>query len=365
MKTGIIISASPLNSPDILYASGFNATDPFIFAICGREKSVYVPLLEYSRATNSIKGGIGVFEFVGGSIKNTVRHILEKYPDVLWTVPADFPYYLAEFMKENGACIKCPEGPLFHGRSVKSADEIKKILKATRLAEKGVRRAETIIADSSVDSKGRLVFNKKILSSEFLRMQIDLEIVCDDGLAEGTIASCGKHGAEPHNNGSGSIYAGQPIVVDVFPKLRTCGYWGDITRTFVKGRAPLNVRNAFLAVKEARDFAKSIIRSGLKASDAYWSAVRILEKHGFKTGRNEKGDYGFFHSLGHGVGLEIHEDPRLSPKNDRPLEVGNVVTVEPGLYYPEWGGIRLEDTIVVKRNGCDTLTAYPTILEIE
>jgi len=365
MKTGIIISASPQNSPDILYASGFNAPDSFIFTICGREKRAYVPLLEYTRASKSVKKGIKVFEFVGGSIKNTIKHILENHPDVLWTIPSDFPYYLAEFMKENGACLKCPGGPLFHKRSVKSAEEIKKILKATRLAEKGVFRAETIIADSSVDSKSRLVYKKKILTSEFLRTQIDLEIFSGDGLAEGTIASCGKNSAEPHNNGTGTIHAGQPIVVDVFPKLKSCGYWGDITRTFVKGRASLNVRNAYFAVKEARDFARSIIRGGLKASDAYWSAVKILDKHGFKTGRNEKGDYGFFHSLGHGLGLEIHEEPRLSPKNDKPLEIGNVVTVEPGLYYPEWGGIRLEDTVVVKKSCCETLTAYPTLLEIE
>ncbi len=365
MKTGIIISAAPQNSPDILYATGFHATDPFIYVECGKERSAYVPLLEYSRAAKSVRAGIKVHEFTGGAIRATLSHIIEKYPGVSWTVPSDFPFSLAEHMKGQGAVLNCPEGPLFSARLVKNAIEIKNILRATRLAEKAMLRAERIIADSSVDSRKRLTYGRKLLTSEFLISQIELEIFTGGGVAESTIAACGKHSAEPHNNGKGLIYSEQPIVVDIFPRLRNCGYWGDITRTFVKGRAPQQVKKAFYAVKEARDFSKTLIRSGAIASDVYRSAVKILEKHGFTTGRNEKGDYGFFHSLGHGLGLEIHEEPRLSPKNAKPLETGNVITVEPGLYYPEWGGVRLEDTVVVKKNSAETLTVFPTVLEIE
>ena len=107
------------------------------------------------------------------------------------------------------------------------------------------------------------------------------------------------------------------------------------------------------------------MRKGIVPSELYASAMKILEKHGFATGKTPKGSYGFFHSLGHGLGLEIHENPRLSPKNSVPLETGNVVTVEPGLYYPEWGGVRLEDTVVVRENSVETITSFPTVLEIE
>jgi Xaa-Pro aminopeptidase len=154
-------------------------------------------------------------------------------------------------------------------------------------------------------------------------------------------------------------------VVDIFPRLKCCGYWGDMTRTFVKGRPAPEMKRAYEAVKEARDFSKSVIRAGALPSEIYKSAMNILGKRGFQTGRNERGSYGFFHSLGHGLGLDIHEEPRLSPKNCAPLESGNVVTVEPGLYYPEWGGIRLEDTVVVRKDSAETITSFPTSFEVE
>ncbi|OGV40167.1 MAG: hypothetical protein A2X48_20405 [Lentisphaerae bacterium GWF2_49_21] len=365
MKTGIIISATPQNSPDILYASGFNAPDPFVFVICGRQRTAYVSPLEHSRATTEMKSGIKVYELVEGSIKTTLKTIVQEHPGTTWTVPQEFPFHLAEFMRQNSALLACPENQLFPERSVKSGKELKEMLKALRLAEKAMAKAVEVISNSSVDSRKRLVYGKMILTSEYLQTVIDVEILSGGGIAEGTISSCGKHSAEPHNRGAGHVYAGQPIVIDIFPRLKNSGYWGDITRTFVKGRIPRQVLKAYCAVKDARDFSKTIIRSGAIASDVYLAAMKILEKHGFKTGKSESGNYGFFHSLGHGVGLEIHEEPRLSPKNNKPLETGNVVTVEPGLYYPEWGGVRLEDTVVVKKSSADTITRFPTFLEIE
>ncbi len=365
MKTGIIISASPQNSPDILYASGFNAPDPFVFVVCGRERTAYVSPLEHSRAKKEMKPGIKIHEFIDNSIKATLKSIVQSHPGTSWTVPQEFPFNLAEVIRECGASLSCPESQLFPERSVKSRQELKCLQKALRLSEKAMSKAAGMISDSSVDRKKRLVYEKKILTSEHLQTVIDMEILSGGGTTEGTIAACGKLSAEPHNRGRGAIYAGQPIVLDIFPRLRDSGYWGDITRTFVKGKAQQIVRRAYHAVKDARDFSKTIIREGVLASDVYNSAMKILEKHGFRTGRNEAGNYGFFHSLGHGLGLEIHEEPRLSPKNTKPLETGNVITVEPGLYYPEWGGVRLEDAVVVRKKSAETLTRFPTMLEIE
>ena len=153
--------------------------------------------------------------------------------------------------------------------------------------------------------------------------------------------------------------------MDVFPRSMTSGYWGDLTRTMVKGKAPEVVKKAYAAVFEAREFAKTLIRPGAIPEDIHRAAEGVLEKHGFMTGRNDAGDFGFFHGLGHGVGLEIHEAPRLSLRNRTPLKGGEIITVEPGLYYPEWGGIRLEDMVYVESSGsCRCLTEVEDFLEI-
>lgn len=360
-----MIVASSRNSADILYASGFTAPDPFIFVLCGNEKTVYVPALEYSRAVNEVKKGISVCEFSEASVKKTIELIIRRYKDANWVVPEDFPFALAEHMRACGASVGLKSGLFLPERLTKTASEIKHLVKASRLAEKAMSRVVSVLSASSVDSRKRLVFNGTPLTSEYLQAQIDYETAMGGGFSDDTIVACGIHGAEPHNRGTGNIFADMPIVVDIFPRLKTCGYWGDITRTFVKGKAPSTVKKAYNAVREARDFSKSVMRKGSIPSELHASAMRILEKHGFATGRTPKGSYGFFHSLGHGIGLEIHESPRLSPKNSIPLETGNVVTVEPGLYYPEWGGVRLEDTVVVKDDSIDTITSFPTVLEIE
>jgi len=186
-----------------------------------------------------------------------------------------------------------------------------------------------------------------------------------DPVASGTICAGGSQSACPHDAGSGVLYAGTPIVMDVFPRSMTSGYWGDLTRTMVKGRAPEVVKRAYHAVLEAREHAKTLIRPGAVPEEIHNAAAAMLEKRGFLTGRNDVGDFGFFHGLGHGVGLEIHEAPRLSLRNRTPLKGGEIVTVEPGLYYPEWGGIRLEDMVYVEPSGaCRCLTQVEDFLEI-
>ena len=175
----------------------------------------------------------------------------------------------------------------------------------------------------------------------------------------------GVQGSQPHNAGSGVLYAHTPIVMDIFPRSAETGYWGDLTRTVVKGRAESIVKRAYEAVFEAREHAKSIIRSGLTGAFVHNEAAKVLEKHRFYTGKTDRADFGFFHGLGHGVGLDIHENPRLSPRADTVLAPRSVITIEPGLYYPEWGGIRLEDMVYLKEDGsCMVLTAMEDFLEV-
>ena len=209
-----------------------------------------------------------------------------------------------------------------------------------------------------------LYWNGNPLTSELLRAEIDVAMLRLGMLPTGTICAGGIQGSQPHNTGSGHLPADMPIVMDIFPRSAETGYWGDLTRTVVKGKASDLVKRAYDTVLLARESCKSAICAGANPAELHQLAVSIMEKAYFHTGHGEKGDFGFFHGLGHGVGLDIHESPRLSPRNPDVLKGGEVVTVEPGLYYPEWGGIRLEDLVYVTGDGCRCLTEIEDFLEI-
>jgi Xaa-Pro aminopeptidase len=155
------------------------------------------------------------------------------------------------------------------------------------------------------------------------------------------------------------------VVADIFPRSDRTGYWGDMTRTFVKGKASEIVRKAFDAVKQASEESLKMLKAGVPGADVHRTAARTMENLGFRTGRDANGiPCGFIHGLGHGVGLDIHENPRLSPANPNPLAAGSVVSVEPGLYDPSWGGIRLEDLVLVTEDGYENFCTMPKELEI-
>ncbi len=281
-----------------------------------------------------------------------------------FVVPADFPLALADEMRGAGLNVTAEASPFFPERVSKSPAEITAITASQRAAEAGLARAVDILRASEI-SGDYLFWQGKNLTSEILRAEIDCEILRCGALPTGTICAGGSQGAQPHNAGSGTLKANSPIVMDIFPRSPHSGYWGDLTRTVVRGKAAGTVRKAYEAVLEAREYCQKLIRIGAFGAEIHCAAEAILEKHGFYTGSNSAGQFGFFHGLGHGVGLDIHENPRLSPRARTPLQGGEVVTVEPGLYYPEWGGIRLENLIWLSpEKGAVCLTAAPDFLEI-
>ena len=374
MKKGKLIVASSHDSADLLYAAGFMAPDPFVFfSIEGELNGIVVTALELVRARSEVKEGITVFDrddiipkgCVEKSLKTVVRGVVKKFPVETWEVPATFPLVYAEYLKSLGINFTCIDGDFFPQRSRKTSDELSYIFDAVKLTEKAMHRAESIIREAVIHDDGKLFWQGSTLTSEIIKREINIEAVRCDAVAQATIVACGKHSSEPHNIGSGAIMAGQPIVVDIFPRVESNGYWGDMTRTFVKGKAEKTVRKAYEAVKGARDFAKGKIKAGLIPSELHKEVIDYLEEQGFKTGKSSGSYFGFFHGLGHGLGLEIHEKPSVGSLSDEPLKVNEVITVEPGVYYPEWGGVRLEDVVVVKKNGIECFTEYPDCLEIE
>ena len=375
MNRGTLIIADSEACADLLYATGFTAPDPFVyFSVDGKIKGIVVTALELKRAKAEAKKGITVFdrddimskECPKKDLVAVIKGIIEKYPVDCWDLPENFPLVYAEYLKSIGVKYSCVEGALFPERRTKNAEEMVHLRESMKTTQKAMFRAESILREAVIQADDTLHWQGRVLTSEIIRREINIEAIKGDAIAACTIVACGEHSSEPHNCGTGVISANKPIVIDIFPRNTINGYWGDMTRTFVKGKAPQIVKDAYSAVKDARDLAKEEMKAGISASELYDMTLKYLETRGFKTGKSKDGSYfGFFHGLGHGLGLEIHERPFARALNDIPLKVNDVITVEPGVYYPEWGGIRLEDLVVVKEDGIECLTDYPNELEIE
>ena len=231
---------------------------------------------------------------------------------------------------------------------------------AQRAAVAAYRVAERMLRESRPDAKGRLVLDGKPLTSERLRARMALAMMERGAYPqEGTIASCGDDAARPHECGSGPLQANESIVLDIFPRNERTGYWGDLTRTLVKGTPSKELRGMYRAVAAAQRLAFGMLRSGVEGRKVHRAVAAFFEREGYPTDTSRPGkECGFFHGLGHGVGLAIHESPGLREAPGK-LPEGAIVTVEPGLYYPGIGGVRIEDTVLVTRDGFRFLARCP------
>ena len=369
MKIAKLIVGSSEKCSDLFYQTGIFVPDDFIFFETDYEKGAIFSSLEYDRAVAHIKKGVKVYpnEFfqVGNRLIDIVISLARKECIDKFMVPADFSLLLADRLRKENILVEPIAGAFAPEREFKSEYELEQVKKAMRVTEIGMKHAYNILGESSIGNDGFLYWNQKLLTSEILRAEIDATLIKNGAVGEHTIAASFLQAAQPHNEGRGGIYANQTIVIDIFPRLQASGYYGDLTRTFVMGRAPEVAKKAFTAVVEARDSAKNYVHAGAPQEESYNIAKSILEKHGFFTGVDvQQRNYGFFHSLGHGVGLDIHEAPRLSKGLKNLLQGGEIVTIEPGLYYPDWGGVRMEDIVYVRENNCEVITQIGDEFEI-
>ena len=206
---------------------------------------------------------------------------------------------------------------------------------------------------------GRLYYQGSVLTSERLRAAVETACIEAGSVASSTIVAGGDQACDPHERGSGPLRASQLIIVDVFPRISATKFFGDMTRTFVRGRASDAQRSLVDAVRAAQLAALRTIRAGVPGSAVHRKVEEVFAKRGYATRRTSKGSVGFFHGTGHGLGLEVHEPPRMNATSDTPLKNGTVVTVEPGLYYPGLGGCRIEDVVQVTASGHRMLSRYP------
>ncbi len=321
---------------------------------------VSVPLDSFAEAAKKLK------------LKTSDRNklaltILKKYKLVgkEVEVPIHFPIDMADFLRKNGAKLT-PTYPFFPARARKTKEEIifiEECLAHTKLAFKVI---ENILRKSKISARGgsalgrKVYYKNKILTSEFLKQEAEKALV-EKGMFDllGMIISTGKQTAIPHHDGAGPILPHQPIVCDIFPRHRKSGYFADMTRTYVKGKPMPEIQKIYDAVLAAQRAAMKKIRPGVPAKEIYDAAAELILRAGYDIGER-----GLVHGLGHGVGLDIHEKPNLKPNSEDILEAGNVITVEPGLYYPNLGGVRLEDMALVTKTGCKNLTNHPRRLII-
>jgi Xaa-Pro aminopeptidase len=232
------------------------------------------------------------------------------------------------------------------------------------MAEVGMAEAIQALKAAKIGKDNRLTFRSAPLTSEKLRAIIDTAILQAGGCCTHTIVAGGRQACDPHEAGYGPLRANEPIIIDIFPRSQKTGYFGDLTRTIVRGRASEAARKLYIAVAEAQKQAFSKMRAGVATAAVHQTVQRFFVEQGYQTSRRDGRHQGFFHGTGHGLGLEIHEAPRMGAQSTGILKSGHVVTVEPGLYYPEIGGVRLEDVAVITKQRPRNLTRFEKVFEI-
>jgi Xaa-Pro aminopeptidase len=277
-------------------------------------------------------------------------------------VPSYFHFAYAEGLRKLGYQLSIREDPFFPARLVKRPDELRAIEECQEHAEAAMAFVAGILAGSEIRG-GWLYHESRLLTSEGLRSEIQKFLLERNCQAFNTIVAGGDQGADPHTRGRGPLPANQTIIVDIFPRSERTRYWGDMTRTFVRGKASAEVHRLYNDVLEAQKIAFSLLRAGTDASEVHGRVAGYLKDQGNPNGETRGRKTGFIHGTGHGIGLEIHEMPRIG-RIKCPLVAGNVVTVEPGLYYPGIGSVRLEDVVVITENGCRNLNSFPKELEL-
>src|SRR6201993_5356368 len=293
--------------------------------------------------------------------EKVLAHFLKKRGVRSATVPASFPLAYAQELAANKIRVRAVAGFFWPEREAKSDQEIEMIGHALRITEDGLTRAIEVLKASTPSSGKRLRWNGKTLTSEMLRAEIDSAVLRSGGVPTGTIVAGGDQACDPHERGHGPLYADSLIILDVFPRDAKTGYWGDMTRTVVRGRASDAQRKLWETVKDGQELALREIRDGVDGMTIHKAIQALFKKRGYPTEVRKGKNVGFFHGTGHGLGLEIHEYPRLQKVV---LKDRQVVTVEPGLYYPGLGGVRHEDVVVVTKSGCRILSRLPKPLEL-
>lgn len=359
----VLIYGDTLRSPALRHEVPISIGDPFLYLEQNGTRAVVTSALERPRLE-----GLGTLELIGAEELGWDELLASGRPR--WDielelaaraverlglgeaeVPAEFPTGLADRLRERGIEVRPNAAEFEQRRRVKSEAELAGVRRAQRGADAAMARAADLLRAGGE------------LTSDSVRCE--MSAVCRDlgaTLPADVIVAPGAQGAIGHDSGSGPLRPGEPIVIDIWPQDDASGCYADMTRTFVIGEIPDELREWHALTKEALERSRAAVRPGAHGSDIYGIACEVYEQAGIPTQRTKAdGEVlreGFFHGLGHGVGLEVHESPGLGRSGDELVE-GDVITLEPGTYRQGFGGIRLEDLVLVTADGGETLTDFP------
>ena len=370
----VLIYGDTFRSPELRHEVPLGVPDPFLYAEKDGSKHIATSSMELPRLS-----ALGLFELHSSEELGSDELIASglSYPEVRTelavraalrlgvreaVVPETFPLWLADRLRAEGVELAVDASFFDERRRVKTTAEVDGIRRAQRAAEAAMDTARELLRRAEPNGEG-LVLDGEPLTVERMKAAMNVTFAAHGTSADDFIVAPGAQGAVGHDMGSGAIAPGVPIVIDIWPRDNESFVYSDMTRTFVVGDVPDDVRTWHRLCQEALDRAISEIRAGADGRAIFDGTCEIFEAAGEPTQRTKEPGVpladGFFHGLGHGVGLEVHEAPGLGLAAKLPLVAGDVVTVEPGLYRQGYGGVRLEDLVLVTENGAENLTDYP------
>ena len=372
--TDVLIYADSLHSPEMRHEVPIAVPDPFLYVETDGAKHVVASSFELDRIAAAAPGvelvapeELGLDELYAQGLSREeieleiVLRAARRFGIEQASVPNTFPLGFADHLRANGIEIRADRERFVSRRRVKNDAELAGIRRAQHAAEAAMSAARELLRAAQQEN-GSLVVDGEPLTCERLKIEVERAFTENGAFADEFIVSHGPQTAVGHEMGSGPIAPGEPVCLDLFPRDRASGCFTDMTRVFVVGEPPEEVLEYHRLCREALERSVAAVKPGVAGSELHRISCEVFEEHGYPTQLSKQpGEVlkdGFYHSLGHGVGLEVHEEPGLG-RGPGELVAGDVIAVEPGLYRHGYGGCRLEDLVLVTEDGAEVLTDYP------
>jgi Xaa-Pro aminopeptidase len=376
----VLIVADTVRSPELRHEVPLAVPDPFLYAEVGGKRSVVVGSMEASRI-EELGTGLEVLTYEDVGIDELLKRGLDPYAHdhelhlaacrklgvERAVTPTGFPLGHGDFLRSQGIELTADQAFFDERRRVKTEHELAGIRRACRAVEAGIAVGVDMLRSAS-RANGLLTYDGEPLTCERIKLEVERAFGENGAAADEVIVSHGAQTAVGHDGGSGPIASDDVVLFDLFPRDRESACYSDFTRTFKLGPPSDELREYHRLAKEALDLAVAAVKPGVKGSDIHRLVCDLFHEHGYKTQlHKEEGEAlvdGYFHATGHGVGLEVHERPGVGRIESEPLVAGDVIALEPGLYRNGYGGVRLEDLILVTADGAEVLTSFPYDFEL-
>jgi Xaa-Pro aminopeptidase len=376
----VLIVADTVRSPELRHEVPLAVPDPFLYAEVGGKRSVVVSTLEAGRIRD-LGTDLQVLTLEDVGMDELLKRGLDSYANALElnvnacralgldqaVTPAGFPLADADYLRGQGIELTADQRFFDQRRRVKTEHELAGIRRACRAVEAGVAVGVEMLRGAS-RANGTLTLDGEPLTCERIKLEVERAFGEHGAAADEFTVSHGAQTAVGHDGGSGPIASDDVVLFDLFPRDRESACYSDFTRTFALGSPSDELREYHRLAKEALDLAVAAVKPGVRGSDIHRQVCDFFHEHGHKTqlhkAEGEALQDGFFHATGHGVGLEVHEQPGVGRIQSEPLVEGDVIALEPGLYRTGYGGVRLEDLLLVTADGAEVLTSYPYDFEL-